>query len=186
MLTTLQSFFFQNHNTAILSNKVMLNNVRCIVCRLTGFLINKDGLSPLQKWAYHLPSLVCTPSQGQIASEQKPADNFIKQSNTDTHKISTHLVGGKEVEVIWRVCDHISFAWRVRPCTVVPEPEQKKIFPLFRLFPFMLLMFRLFRFLHFIKLYIPDISHFYHRYNLCLNFLQACKLEQNRFGDKAA
>jgi len=57
------------------------------------------------------------------------------------------LIGWEEVEVIWRVCDHISLSWSVWSCAVVTEPERELV-----TFPFMLCMFRLFRFLHIIKL----------------------------------
>ena len=63
--------------------------------------------------------------------------------------IDTHLVGWKKVEVIWRVCDHISFARSVWPCTIVAEPKQKRFAP-FLNFPFLLLMFR---FLQIVKLH---------------------------------
>ena len=83
------------------------------------------------RWSYHLPSLACTPYQGRIASEQKPAkkNNFIEFAPLLLLYVNdTNLVCWKKIEVIWRVGNHISFAGCIWACAVVAEPEQKICF----------------------------------------------------------
>ena len=145
-----------NHNTGVMFNKVMWNK-QCMM-DLGGTWKGRPEPTPEMTWTwtekwpgrqhwwpYRLPSLACIPSRGQIASGRRPADS--KTCQRLRLRISTHLIGWEEVEVIWRVCDHISLSWSVWSCAVVTEPERELV-----TFPFMLCMFRLFRFLHIIKL----------------------------------
>ena len=92
---------------------------------------------------YRLPSLVYIPSQDQTASERKPVKykiTLLLTSHISKGPLKTpsqfllkkkkqimksYLVCGEKIEVIGRVCDHISLARCVWSRTVVSEPARK-------------------------------------------------------------
>ena len=129
--TRLRPDFF-HHKTASLFEKVPVRSIITYLWHLQKYHVLHWRLY------YRLPSPVCIPSQDQTASERKPVKYKItllltshiskdrcKPYHSSYWENKSYLVCGEKIEVIGRVCDHISLARCVWSRTVVSEPARK-------------------------------------------------------------
>ena len=127
------------------SLKVSIFNVYCDYCELlSGALRIHLGWWKVTMYtsvyrikffnAYHLPSLLGTPYQGQTASIQTPEYEFIDSFLMPCMLYYMYLVWWKEVEICRRVCYNISFVGRIsRGVILIPKPGGKELIRSFKI-----------------------------------------------------